>query len=664
MVKAREDTPRRQDGSIDTRSWTQTLTEKHGHLDADRVLGACEFVRSLPRRGEIYLENGMELAGLVADLKMDTSSVVAALAYRPVRAEEASIAEMEAVFGADVAHLLEDVARMATASILEMTNARLHTSERRDQVENVRHMLIALIDDARVAVLKLAERVVALRTAKNSSEDRKQRIAREAHLIFAPLANRLGVWQLKWELEDLSLRYLAPDIYMAIAKQLDGRRGERERRVAEIVESLEGQLRSQGVDATVTGRAKHIYSIWRKMQTKKVGIDQVHDVRAVRILVDSIAQCYAALGVIHTQWRHIPSEFDDYIAAPKENGYRSIHTAVLGPDGLTLEVQIRTREMHQEAELGVCAHWAYKEKDSEDRPFAEKLNWLRQVVELGNESLSAAYGHEDFGAELQQLFDEERIFVYTPAGHVVDLTSGATPLDFAYRVHTEIGHRCRGALVNGRPATLNSRLETGQQVEILTAEEGGPNRSWIEPHLGFVHTSRARQKIHDWFRSRDVAVNVEEGQNLLGEILGDLGVAAPPPHVWENAARELDLPGVMEIFSAVGAGDLPVVDVIDLLFAEKVESPQLSLIPEPEATAPAICRVEVESPDRDGLLLDIATLLSEEEIPLLANWGRVDRDSGCAIITLEIPFPGFRALAAIVEQLKCVEGVTQARRVT
>lgn len=664
MVKAREETPRRQDGSIDTRSWTRTLTEKHRHLDADRVLGACEFVRSLPHRGVTYLENGIELAVLVADLKMDTSSVVAALAYRPVRAEEVSIAEMEDVFGTDVAHLLEDVARMATASILEMSNARLHTSERRDQVENVRHMLIALINDARVAVLKLAERVVALRTAKNSSDDRKQRIAREAHLIFAPLANRLGVWQLKWELEDLSLRYLVPDVYMAIAKQLDGRRGERERRVAEIVEALERQLRAQGVDATVTGRAKHIYSIWRKMQAKNVGIDQVHDVRAVRVLVDSIAQCYAALGVIHTQWRHIPSEFDDYIAAPKENGYRSIHTAVLGPDGLTLEVQIRTREMHQEAELGVCAHWAYKENDSEDRPFAEKLNWLRQVVELGNESSSATYGHDDFQAELQQLFDEERIFVYTPAGHVVDLTNGATPLDFAYRVHTEIGHRCRGALVNGSPAALNSRLETGQQVEILTAEEGGPNRSWIQPHLGFVHTSRARQKIHDWFRSRDVAVNVEEGQALLSEVLGDLGVAAPPSYMWENAARELDLPDVTEIFSAVGAGDLPVVDVIDLLFAENVESPQLSLIPEPQATAPAICRVEVESPDRDGLLLDIATLLREEEIALLANWGRVDRDSGCAIITLEIPFPGFRALAGIVERLKCVEGVTQVRRVS
>lgn len=664
MVKAREEVPRRQDGSVDDRAWTRSLTENHEHLDAARVVGACEFVRSLPHRGETYLENGIELAGLVADLEMDTSSVVAALTYRPVRAGEVDVAEMESVFGADVAHLLEDVASMATTSILEMTNARLQTSERRDQVENVRHMLIALINDARVAVLKLAERVVALRSAKNSNEDRKQRIAREAHLIFAPLANRLGVWQLKWELEDLSLRYLVPDVYMAIAKQLDGRREERERRVADIVEALEEQLRSQGIDATVTGRAKNIYSIWRKMQTKNVGIDQVHDVRAVRILVDTIAQCYAALGVIHTQWRHIPSEFDDYIAAPKENGYRSIHTAVLGPDGVTLEVQIRTREMHQEAELGVCAHWAYKESDSEDRPFAEKLNWLRQVVELGDESLSATYGHEELGAELRQLFDEERIFVYTPAGHVVDLTSGATPLDFAYRVHTEVGHRCRGALVNGRPAALNSRLETGQQVEVLTAEEGGPRRSWLEPQLGFVRTSRARQKIHEWFRCRDVEVNVEEGRTLVAEVLADLGVAAPPSLIWQTAARELALPGVTEMLAAVGAGDLPVVDVIDLLFAEKLESPQLSLIPEPEAAAPTICRVEVKSPDRDGLLLDIATLLTEKEIPLLANWGRVDRESGCAIITLEIPFPGLRALAGIVEQLKSVEGVTQARRVS
>ena len=663
MVTARDEVPRLQDGSVDGHAWTQWLTENHKHLNAERVLRACEFVRSLPHRGEIYLESGIELAGLVADLEMDTSSVVAALTYRPVRAQEVNVSEMESVFGADVAHLLEDVASMATASILEMTNTRLQTSERRDQVENVRHMLIALINDARVAVLKLAERVVALRSAKNSSEDRKQRIAREAHLIFAPLANRLGVWQLKWELEDLSLRYLVPDVYMAIAKQLDGRRAERERRVADIVEALEEQLRSQGIDAAVTGRAKHIYSIWRKMQAKNVGIDQVHDVRAVRVLVDTIAQCYAALGVIHTQWRHIPSEFDDYIAAPKENGYRSIHTAVLGPDGLTLEVQIRTREMHQEAELGVCAHWAYKENDSEERPFSEKLNWLRQVVELGDESLSATYGGEDFGTELRQLFEEERIFVYTPAGHVVDLTRGATPLDFAYRVHTEVGHRCREALVNGRPVSLNSRLETGQQVEVLTAEEGGPQRRWLEPHLGFVHTSRARQKIHEWFRSRDVEVNLEEGRALVDEVFGDLGVAAPSSLMWQNAARELAFPGVTELLVALGAGDLPVVEVIDLLFAEKLESPQLSLIPEPNMGASTICRLEVKSPDRDGLLLDIATLLTEEEIPLLANWGRVDRESGCAIITLEIPFPGLKALAGIVDQLKCVEGVTQARRV-
>ncbi len=663
MVKVREEIPRREDGRIDISAWTGNLTREHGRLDPDRVLAACEFVDSLPHRGAIYLENGIELAELVADLEMDTSSVVAALAYRPVRAEDVEIAEIEAVMGEDVAHLLREVVRMATASILEMSNARLQTSERRDQVDNVRRMLIALINDARVAVLKIAERVVALRAAKSASDARRQRIAKEAHLIFAPLANRLGVWQLKWELEDLALRYLVPDVYMAIARQLDGRRAERERQVAEIAASLETQLRAQGIEATVTGRAKHIYSIWRKMQAKKVGLDKVHDVRAVRVLVGSIAECYASLGVIHTQWRHIPSEFDDYIAAPKENGYRSIHTAVMGPDGLTLEVQIRTREMHQEAELGVCAHWAYKDGEAVDRPYAEKMNWLRQVVEIGDAADDAGLDEGLFGEELQQLFRDDRIFVYTPAGHVVDLTDGATPLDFAYRVHTEVGHRCRGAMVDGESRPLNSALQTGQRVEILTADDPAPRREWLEPHLGFVHTARARQKILEWFRGRGSAVNLAEGEALAGRMFSDLGVSNPPMSQWLAAAERLGFTDKATMMAAVGAGELTVLGLVDALFAGAPVERQLSLIPGAEEASGRGCRLVVEAPDREGLLLDIASLLRERRIPLLANTGGIDRQTGRAVISLEISFPGMSELAVVLGRLQNVEGVTAARRV-
>ncbi|MDH3643021.1 MAG: HD domain-containing protein, partial [Gammaproteobacteria bacterium] len=331
MVKVRDTTPRRSDGRVDITAWVEQLCAEHEQLLPGPLLQASELVASLTDDGERYLDSGVTLARLIAELNMDTPTVVAAIVYRPVRMGLLPDGEVAGKLGEEVEQLVATVVRMASTSILEMSNARMQTSEARDQIDNVRRMLVSLIDDARVAVLKLAERIVALRLAKTGSPERQQRIAREAHLIFAPLANRLGIWQLKWELEDLALRYLEPDIYMSIAKQLDGRREEREAQVSQIVALLEGKLRERGIDATVTGRAKHIFSIFRKMRAKHVGFDEVYDVRAVRILVPDTAQCYSTLGVVHTQWQHIPSEFDDYIAAPKENGYRSIHTAVLGP---------------------------------------------------------------------------------------------------------------------------------------------------------------------------------------------------------------------------------------------------------------------------------------------------------------------------------------------
>lgn len=662
MVKVRSEVARAADGRVDADVWVTDLVHRHDSLDAETLCRACDFVRELGARGEEYLETGIEMAELVSELRLDTGSTVAALAYRPVRMGVVTLETARAALGEDAAHLLEEVLRMATTSLLEMSNTRLQTSERRDQADNVRRMLIAMIDDARVAVIKLAERVVALRSAKGDSEARQQRIAREAHQVFAPLANRLGIWRLKWELEDLSLRYLAPDIYMAIARQLDGRREERERQVESLARTLEAGLNERGIRAAVSGRAKHIYSIWHKMQAKKVALGEVYDVRAVRVLVPDVAQCYAALGVIHTQWRHVPSEFDDYIASPKENGYRSIHTAVIGPDGRTLEVQIRTHEMHEEAELGVCAHWSYKDGEAEDRPYAEKMNWLRQVVEW-REEIDPDAGDEarDLGEELRALFEEERIFVTTPRGHVLDLMAGATPVDFAYRVHTEVGHRCRGALVDGHPVPLHRPLETGEKVEIRTGPETAPRRDWLEAHLGYIRSARAREKIRGWFRARAPRANEREGDARIGDMLRRLRLSEPSEEAWSRAAASLGYDGRRSLCRAVGVGDCQSVDAVEALAEQGGRANQLDLLNGGAGPAPFTPRLELRAEDRQGLLRDVTELLNELDLSLLGNSGRVDHATGEATMSLDVPIRSVREQAILVDRLRHLRGVLDAR---
>jgi GTP pyrophosphokinase len=685
MVKVRDITPRGPDGHVDLAAWAEQLCVEHSGLQPDPLRRAGALVRragALVRRGgvdvrrggaivrnsgddgERHLDSGVTLAQLVAELHMDTPTVVAALVYRPFRKGLLTHAAIVEELGEDVAQLVTTVARMATTSILEMSNTRMQTIESRDQVDNVRRMLVSLIDDARVAVLKLAERIVALRLAKTSPEARQQRIAREAHLIFAPLANRLGIWQLKWELEDLALRYLEPDVYMSIARQLDGRRGEREEQVSQIVKLLEDKLRDRNIDARVSGRAKHIFSIFRKMRTKHVGIEEVYDVRAVRILVPDIAQCYATLGVVHTQWQHISSEFDDYIAAPKDNGYRSIHTAVMGPGGKTLEVQIRTHEMHEEAELGVCAHWVYKDGVTEDGPLTEKMKWLRQVVEWQDEAQDWALNSGDLSDELAETLQEDRIFVYTPQGHVLDLTAGATPVDFAYRVHTEVGHRCTGARVDGRPVSLNTPLQTGQRVEVITAKYESPERCWLDKQFGYVRTARARDKIQGWFRERPDYENRAYGIATIADMMDRLCVARPDSQAMQNVASDLGFEDETAVACALAVGDCPIADVVECLYPSAHTVHQLSLLPEPgeQAGADDTYSVAVEAHDREGLLRDVTALLSEQRIPLLANTGRVDLEKGMAHISLELRLAGLRDLAVIIEQLRQIPDMVDARR--
>ncbi|MGE0625462.1 MAG: bifunctional (p)ppGpp synthetase/guanosine-3',5'-bis(diphosphate) 3'-pyrophosphohydrolase [Pseudomonadales bacterium] len=669
-MKASDSIPRLADGRVDVETWSARLD---GDFDADRevVIRAITLLTALPHRVEEFLEKGVELANLVLTLNMDAASVAAALLYRPVRTGSLEPERISASVSSEVAELVVAVVRLADSSLLDMNNSPMQTSESRNQVDNIRRMLISMVDDARVAVLKLAERTVALRGAKHSTPERQARIAQEAHQVFAPLANRLGVWQLKWELEDLALRYLAPDVYKTIARQLDGRREEREREIRDIIETVETRLAEKGIQAKVSGRAKHIYSIWRKMRAKQVGMKEVYDVRAIRVLVPDIGQCYSALGVIHTQWQHLPSEFDDYVAVPKENGYRSIHTAVSWSDGKTLEVQIRTPEMHEEAELGVCAHWAYKDGPSEDDFYARKMDWLRQVVEWQEETRSRV-SKDRFGLELGSRAREERIFVYTPKGHVLDLTTGATALDFAYRVHTEVGHRCIGALVDGKQAALNQPLLSGQRVEILTGEEIRPRRIWLHQHLDCLRSSRARDKVSEWFRNRLPEENEAEGLALLNRSAARLDLPIPDSAHLDVLAAGLGYDGAKRFLEALGDGSCQILDVLGELvpadragFTRSLPPEQMSLLDGIVSRRPSEAQqsftIELRSDDRSGLLMDITTFLDRRGIMLLSNSGRVLPDRSTVLIEVEVHLEGLLELFCLMDALEMIPAVREAR---
>ncbi len=514
MVKLRNDLVRLPDGRIDTAHWIDALVKSNVRLNRDVLERACAFVSAAPRRTELLLEYGIECAELIADLQLDEDSVVTGLVFRSIHGGHLPPETACECLGTEVLHLVRELGKLSDVTALELSTSPLLANQAEDQIDNVRKMLVSLIDDVRVAILKLVERIVTLRRIKGASAMRRERIGREGLEVFVPLANRLGIWRLKWELEDLAFRCLNPVEYKRVAARLDGRRIEREAKIGEIVDALRELLAAEGISADVVGRAKNIYSIWSKMRTKGVDLPRVYDMRAVRVLVGDVRDCYTALGIIHTRWHHIPNEFDDYIANPKENGYRSIHTAVIGPDGKTLEVQIRTRAMHDEAELGVCAHWAYKDgtlAPDKNSFYTEKLSWLRQVLEWHEE----IGGFGAVGAEIRANIEQDRIFVFTPAGHVLDMSVGATPVDFAYRVHTEIGHRCAGARVDGRWVPLNFPLATGQRVEIVTRSAPSPERDWLDPELGYVRTARAKAKIKAWFKDLPFAENVARGRERL-----------------------------------------------------------------------------------------------------------------------------------------------------
>jgi GTP pyrophosphokinase len=434
--------------------------------------------------------------------------------------------------------------------------------------EGLRRLLLALVKDVRVVLIDLAWQLVLLRNAKANSQLAKT-LARETALIHAPLANRLGVWQLKWELEDLSFRYQDPEQYQKIARLVAERRVERENFITEFLQRMSKALEDVGISADVKGRPKHIFSIWKKMQRKGVDFHQLFDVRAVRILVDDLHECYSVLGLVHTLWQPIPGEFDDYITTPKGNNYQSLHTAVSDPEGRAVEVQIRTRQMHEHAELGVAAHWRYKEGGPHDPAFEKKIAVMRQLLETGEDELD----DESLLDSFQSATSEERVYVLTPKGQVVDLTAGATVLDFAYQVHTEVGHRCRGAKVNGRIVPLTHTVQNGDRVEVLTAKHPHPSRDWLNARLGYIHGARARSKVRQWFKKESRDENLRAGKEAvegearrMGLVLADLASGLEP------VMKRFSLASVNDLLVAVGSGDLTVGQVVGAV--ERLRSEQ------------------------------------------------------------------------------------------
>ena len=558
------------------------LPKSYSQQDVALVRHAYEVAASAHgdqkrKSGEPYIVHPLSVAGILADLRLDARTVAAALLHDVAEDTLTKVPVLAEEFGPEVASMVDGVTKLV--SISEM--AALPADSRDPKVESLRKMLLAMVGDVRVVLIKLADRLHNMRTMGYMTPEKQRRISRETLDIYAPLASVLGIYQIKWELEDLAFRYLEPEMYAQIKRDLAERREAREAYVQKVIEVLQEELAKHNIQASIKGRPKHIYSIYRKMKRKDVEIDQVYDQQGIRVVVPEIGDCYAALGVVHTLWRPIKGEFDDYIANPKENQYRSLHTAVYGPAAKPLEVQIRTPEMDRISEVGIAAHWRYKHQTRHDEVYEQKIAWLRSVIDWQSQEQA---GGSDFLATVKEDLFRDRVYIFTPKGEVIDLPAGATPIDFAYRVHTEVGHRCRGAKVRGKLVGLDYQLQSGDQVEILTAKRGGPSRDWLNPHLGYVKTTRARNKIRQWFRQQDREENINAGREMLERELKKLGV---DNLTYQEIAGLFNYVVLDDFLEELGTGDVTPVDV-----AEKVL--QLSKVEE----APK--EVSIELPAREA----------------------------------------------------------------
>ncbi|MEJ1298763.1 MAG: bifunctional (p)ppGpp synthetase/guanosine-3',5'-bis(diphosphate) 3'-pyrophosphohydrolase [Candidatus Sedimenticola sp. (ex Thyasira tokunagai)] len=565
-------------GVQDVRSWLKDLAASRTDEEMEMITAACGLALNVHQEsreptGESTLRHALAVAEILEDMALDWETLVAAILHDVLPSDQVDAVGLEGRFGSDVARMVGDMARIG--NIIKVQSEARHRDEV-EHTENIRRMLLSIADDIRVVLIVLAERLHVLRILKHLPGPLRVAEAKETQLIYAPMANRLGIWQIKWEMEDLCLRYLEPESYKEIAGNLDGRRADREVFITEVINLLQEKFAAIGIHGEISGRPKHIYSIWKKMQRKSVEINQIFDLRAVRVLVDDVAECYAALGVVHGLWRHIPGEFDDYIATPKANMYRSIHTAVIGPEEKTLEVQIRSRKMHEHAELGVAAHWRYKESVGKgDMEFERRIALMRSWLDLRDDADS---GSDEFADSLKSDFEAQQVYVLTPQGRVVELPKGATAIDFAYAIHTSVGHRCRGAKVNGHIIPLTQPLESGQTVHILTTKEGGPSRDWISPHLGYIKTGRARNRIRHWFKEQDYEAHLHAGRTGLEREVTRLGVHKPN---LEEAAKRFNLKKSDDLLAAIGRGDISPIQVAGMGVAQVEEqSPSPQKLPQ------------------------------------------------------------------------------------
>ncbi len=617
--------------SADIQRWLAALSGVFAPNEIDVIRRACELAAPLYHEkrditGTPLLQHALGSASILLGLHMDHETIAATALHAVPNYLDDWAEVLTERFGGNVTSLVEGISRMEL--IRQFSEVRSPTAKDKDesahQIESLRQMLLAMVEDIRVVIIKLAERTQTLRNLSGAPSEQQQQIAQETQNIFAPLANRLGVWQIKWELEDLSTRYLEPVLYKQVAKLLDERRLDREQYISDVIAQLRQKLESAGIKGEVSGRPKHIYSIINKMKRKHLDFDQLYDVRAVRVLVDDIEQCYAALSIVHELWQPIQKEFDDYIARPKSNGYRSLHTAVFGPRDLAVEVQIRTRQMHHDSELGVAAHWRYKENRKSESGVDEKIAWLRQILEWKAELADNGL-QEQFKNEVLQ----DRVYVLTPQGKVIDLPMGATPVDFAYVVHTDLGHRTRGAKLDGSIVPLNTRLQNGQRVEILTTKQGGPSRDWLSPRLGFLQSARARAKVRRWFTEQNLDDSVAQGRTLLDRELHRIGVTDINQ---EKLAQKLHYNKLEDLLAALGRGDVSPRRV-SLAIAQETPAPA------PRNTATRALHTQNSNVLIEGMgNLMIRTAKCCHPVKPDAIIGYVTRDRGITIHRRDCPF--------------------------
>ncbi|MCH7609310.1 MAG: bifunctional (p)ppGpp synthetase/guanosine-3',5'-bis(diphosphate) 3'-pyrophosphohydrolase [Chloroflexi bacterium] len=673
--------------------------------------------------GEPHINHSLAVATIMAGLGAPTPTIVAGLLHDTVEDTDLTLDDIKEEFGPEISQLVDGVTKLTHLPRVSRGNQGERPERRELANETLRKTFLAMGDDVRVVVIKLADRLHNMRTLSHLSAERRERIALETIEIFAPLASRLGIWQVKWELEDLAFRYVHPDEYKLLADQVAVRRVDREQNMNTIRDEVHVLLKETAIEAEVQARPKHLYSIFRKMERKGVPFEEVYDVRGVRVLVNSESDCYLALGVIHNRWKPVPGTFDDYIATPKDNFYQSLHTAVIYDEGGTVEVQIRTSEMDENAEFGIAAHWRYKEGRVRDDGFERRVDWLRSLMEWRQDVTDA----DDFVEAMKSDVFKDRVYVFTPHGDIIDLPVDSTPIDFAYHIHTEIGHRCRGARVNGKLVSLDTNLKTGDSVEILTTKRGGPSRDWLNPSLEIARSQRARSKIRQWFRKQDREQNISHGRELVEREVRRLGIQK---FDIDQLAEELKYTSGAELLAAVGVGDISLGKIVNRA-AEKEQSelpvpgPILRPSVPKEATevsvlgltglltnlgrccnpvpgdpiigyvtrgrgatihrqdCPNVLRirdkerlvsvswgkakdtypvsVQIRAYDRDGLMRDVSTLVSNEGINMSSI--HVSTVDSLAIFDLVMGITDLSQLSRVLNRLEALPNVLEARRI-